>query len=423
MTADTPVARPARRAAIGFIFVTALLDVISFGIMIPVLPNLVKEFNGGDTAAAALWAGLFSTVWALMSFLASPVLGLLSDRFGRRPVILISVFGLGIDYLFMALAPTLAWLFVGRVIHGVTAASFGAASAYIADITPPEDRARRFGLIGAAWGVGFVLGPAIGGFLGEIDLRLPFWAAAGLALANGLYGLFILPESLPPERRAKRFEWSKANPLGSLRLLSSHADLRGLAVVTTLYHLAHVVLPAIFVLYVGHRYGWSLQMTGLMLALTGVADIIVNAALIGPVVKRIGERNALLFGMACGAAGFLIFALAPTTEIYWIGVPVFALWSFALPNVMALMSRRVGADEQGQLQGANASISGLMGMIGPVLFTGVFAWAAGEGLPLRGGEAVLVAALLTLAGLAVAFLVARPVRSGPQVTETSSVRP
>lgn len=397
-----------RRATLGFIFVTALIDVISFGIMIPVLPNLVKEFAGGDASRAALWVGLFSTVWSLMHFLASPVLGLLSDRFGRRPVILISVFGLGIDYLFMALAPTLAWLFLGRVIHGVTAASFATASAYIADITPPEDRARRFGLIGAAWGVGFVLGPALGGFLGEIDLRLPFWAAAALALLNGLYGLFILPESLPPERRAKRLDWRKANPLGSLKLLNRHAELRGLAAVVTLYHLAHMVLPSIFVLYVGHRYGWSLQMVGLMLALTGVADIVVNATLIGPAVKRMGERNALLFGMVCGMAGFAIFALAPTTEMYWIGVPVFALWSFALPSAMALMSRRVGPDEQGQLQGASSSIAGLMGLIGPGLFTGLFAWAVANDLPLDGGESVLVAAALTGAGLAVAWGVARP---------------
>jgi len=401
-----------RKAAVGFIFITALMDVLSLGIMIPVLPNLVKEFAGGDTASASLWVGLFATVWALMQFFCSPILGLLSDRYGRRPVILISIFGLGIDYLFMAMAPTLAWLFVGRIVHGVTAASFSTASAYIADITPPEQRAKSFGLIGAAWSVGFVIGPALGGWLGEIDLRLPFYVAAALALANWLYGLLILPESLPPEKREKRFDWKKANPIGSLTLLRSHRDLMGLATLMLLFHLAHYVLPAIFVLYTGHRYGWSMTEIGLMLTVTGILGIIVQAGLVGPAVKWLGERRTMLVGMAAGAVGFTIYGLAPTQEIYWIGMPVFALMGLVQPGLQGLMTRRVGPHEQGQLQGANSSIAGLTGLVGPGLYTVVFAWSLrNEATQHMPGLAVLLAGGLMALGFVLALGVARPDRT------------
>jgi DHA1 family tetracycline resistance protein-like MFS transporter len=398
-----------RKAALGFIFAVALMDVLSLGIMIPVLPNLVKEFAGGDTASASLWVGLFSTVWALMQFVCSPILGLISDRFGRRPVILISIFGLGVDYLFMAMAPTLAWLFVGRVIHGVTAASFSTASAYIADVTPPEKRAKSFGLIGAAWGVGFVVGPALGGWLGEIDLRLPFYVAAGLALTNWLYGFLILPESLPPEKREKRFDWRKANPLGSLTLLRSHRDLMGLASLMFLFHMAHYVLPAIFVLYTGYRYDWSMSQIGLMLMVTGVLGIIVQAGLVGPIVKRLGERGAMLLGMFCGAVGFTIYGLAPTQEIYWIGMPIFALMGLVQPGLQGLMTRRVAPHEQGQLQGANSSIAGLTGLVGPGLYTVIFAWSLrSEATTHMPGLAVLLAGALMALGFVLALGIARP---------------
>jgi DHA1 family tetracycline resistance protein-like MFS transporter len=405
-----------RKAALGFIFATALMDVLSLGIIIPVLPNLMKEFAGGDTASASLWVGLFATVWALMQFVWSPVLGLLSDRFGRRPVILISVFGLGVDYLFMALAPTLAWLFVGRVIHGITAASFSTASAYIADVTTPENRAKSFGLIGAAWSVGFVVGPALGGSLGEIDLRLPFFVAAGLALTNWLYGFFILPESLAPERRIKRFDWRKANPIGSLTLLRSHPDLLGLASLMFLFHMAHYVLPAIFVLYTGHRYGWSMQEVGLMLMITGLLGIVVQAGLVGPVVKRIGERGALLLGLFCGAAGFTIYGLAPTQEVYWAGMPVFALMGFAQPGLQGLMTRKVAPHEQGQLQGANSSIAGLTGLMAPGLYTVVFAWSLrNEATAHMPGLAVLLAGALLAIGFVLALRFAHaPPRAQPE---------
>ena len=403
-----PIGAGRRRAALGFIFVTALMDVLSLGIIIPVLPNLVKEMAGGSTASAALWVGLFGSTWALMQFVFSPILGLISDRYGRRRVILISIFGLGTDYLFMAFAPTLAWLFLGRILHGITAASFATASAYIADVTPPERRAKSFGLIGAAWSVGFVVGPALGGTLGEIDIRLPFLVAAGMALTNWLYGFFILPESLPPEKRESRFVWKKANPVGSLTLLRSHKELLGLASLWFLYHLAHYVLPAIFVLYTGHRYGWSMREVGLMLMVTGLLGIVVQAVLVGPIVKRLGERGALLLGMFCGAAGFTIYGLAPTQEIYWTGMPVFALMGLVQASLQGIMTRKVQPHEQGQLQGANSSIAGLTGLIGPGLYTVVFAWSLrNEATQHMPGLAVLVAGGLLALGFILALRFAK----------------
>jgi MFS transporter, DHA1 family, tetracycline resistance protein len=243
-----------RRAAFAFVFVTVLLDMLAIGIIIPVLPKLVVDFVGGDAVEGARVYGLFGTVWALMQFAFSPVQGALSDRFGRRPVILISNFGLGLDYVVMALAPSLSWLFLGRVISGITAASISTSYAYIADVTPADKRAARFGLLGAAFGMGFVLGPALGGFTGAVDPRLPFWIAAGLSLANALYGFFVLPESLPPERRSA-FAWRRANPVGALTLLRSQAALIGLAGVNFLGNLAHAALPSVSVLYMMYRYG------------------------------------------------------------------------------------------------------------------------------------------------------------------------
>jgi DHA1 family tetracycline resistance protein-like MFS transporter len=259
-----------REAAFIFIFATVLLDMLAIGIVIPVLPKLVVDFVGGDTQEAAKIFGVFGTAWALMQFLFSPLQGALSDSFGRRTMILISNFGVGLDYVLMALAPTLAWLFVGRVISGIAAASISTSYAYVADVTPPDQRAARFGLLGAAFGAGFVLGPALGGLAGSISPRLPFWIAAGLSLANAGYGLFILPESLPHSQRTL-FEWKKANPFGALRLLRSHAELFGLALVNFLGNLAHAVLPSIGVLYMLYRYGWDERIVGLTLAGVGVA--------------------------------------------------------------------------------------------------------------------------------------------------------
>jgi MFS transporter, DHA1 family, tetracycline resistance protein len=398
----------ATKAALSFVFVMVVLDVMAIGIIIPVLPKLVEAMAGGDTASAASIFGIFGTAWGLMQFVFSPVLGALSDSYGRRPVLLLSTLGLGLDYILMAVAPNLAWLFIGRVISGITAATFSAANAYIADVTPPEKRAGAFGLVGAAFGIGFVLGPAIGGFAGDIDPRLPFWIAAVLTLANFAYGVLVLPESLPAERRTA-FRWARANPVGSLRLLSEHRELLGLAGVAFLFHLAHVVLPAVAVLYTSYRYGWDNKTMGLTLAAVGVASGIVQAGLIKPAIRVMGERVTLIVGLLCGVIGFVIYGFSSAGWMFWAGIPVLALWGMGSAAAMALMSRLVSGSEQGQLQGAMASLVALAGLFGPWLFAQVFAWAiAPEATWHLPGAPFLLAAAMLAAGTALAWWVTRP---------------
>ncbi|HEU0158771.1 MAG TPA: TCR/Tet family MFS transporter [Hyphomicrobiaceae bacterium] len=386
-----------RKAAIAFIFAIVLLDVIALGIVIPVLPKLVESMVG-ETARGAEIFGLFGTAWALMQFLCSPLLGALSDRFGRRPVLLISMAGHGLDYILMALAPNLLWLFVGRVISGITAASFGTAYAYIADVTTPEKRAQSFGVVGAAFGVGFVLGPALGGILGAYDPRLPFWVAAAFSLANAAYGYLFVPESLPEDRRMA-FSLARANPVGSLRLLRQRPELLGLAGVNFLHQLAHASLPAIAVLYTSYRYGWDSQTMGLSLAAIGIMSGLVQGTLIKPIVAHVGERWTLLAGLLFGAAGFAIYGFARTSVEFWAGIPVMALWGIAGAATQAMMSQLVTPSEQGQLQGANASIMAVAGLFGPGLFSFTFAWsiARGEAAGWPGLAFLLAAALLVLA--------------------------
>jgi DHA1 family tetracycline resistance protein-like MFS transporter len=388
-----------RKAAVAFIFATALMDITAIGIVIPVLPTLVKQFNHGNTAAAAGYVGLFGLIFAAMQLIFSPVIGALSDRFGRRPVLLISIFGLGFDYLLMGVAPNIGWLFVGRLISGITAASFSTAQAYIADVSPPDKRAANFGLMGAAFGVGFILGPTIAAVLAPLGPRAPFFAAAGLALINGLYGFFILPESLPKDQRAP-FEVKNANPFGSLRLYASRPQLMGLAWVLFLFYLAQQVLQSTFVLYTSYRYGWGVSTIGISLALTGAASIVTQMFVVKPFVARFGERGALMTGLCCGALGFLVYGSAAHAWQYWLGVPVFAGSGLIGPGMQGMMTRRVGPKEQGRLQGANSGVLAIAGLIGPILFTQVFAWSIrgakpGGGLP---GLAIWVAgAFLTLA--------------------------
>ncbi|HEY3664994.1 MAG TPA: TCR/Tet family MFS transporter [Polyangiaceae bacterium] len=401
-----PSLRPPTRAQFVFIFITVALDMLALGVMVPVLPKLIVSFEHGDMADAASVAGWFGFAWAAMQFIFSPLLGALSDRRGRRPVILLSNLGLGLDYLLMAVAPSLTWLFVGRLVSGITSASFSTASAYIADVTPEDERAAKFGMLGAAFGLGFVVGPALGGLLGGISLRLPFWAAASLSLTNALYGFFILPESLPRERRAA-FAWSKANPLGSLDLLRSQPRLLGLAVVAFLYNIAHDSLPSVFVLYTDYRYHWGERMVGFSLAGIGVASTIVSALLVGPLVKRLGERRALLVGLGFGAAGFAVYGLAPTGAVFLTGIPFLAIWGLAGPAFQALMSRRVEPSAQGRLQGALGSLAGVTGMLGPVIFTQIFALGiSSRGFTLPGAP-YLLSALLLGASCLFALVVAR----------------
>jgi MFS transporter, DHA1 family, tetracycline resistance protein len=401
-------AQPPRGAAVAFIFVTILLDMFALGLIMPILPKLVESFVDNDTASAARIFGLFGTVWALMQFFFSPILGSLSDRFGRRPVVLLSNFGLALDYVLMALAPSLSWLFVGRVISGITSASVSTAFAYIADITPPEQRAAVFGKVGAAFGAGFVVGPAIGGLLGGMDPRLPFWVAAGLGFANTLYGLLILPESLPPERRAP-FRWRSANPLGALHLLRSDPVLTGLSVVNFIAQLTHVVLPSTFVLYATYRYGWDAKTVGLTLAMVGVSAMLVQGVAVGPIVKRLGERRALLLGLACGAAGFLIFGLAPSGVLFWFGIPVMALWGVSGVAIQALTTQLVAPDQQGRLQGATASVQSVSQLLGPFLFTLTFAYFIGAQAPLKlpGAPFLLASVLMVLAIVLAARVLSR----------------
>jgi MFS transporter, DHA1 family, tetracycline resistance protein len=389
---------PVRGAAVAFIFVTILLDMLALGLVLPILPKLVESFVDNDTASAARIFGLFGTAWALMQFVFSPILGGLSDRFGRRPVVLLSNFGLALDYVLMALAPSLIWLFIGRVISGITSASVSTAYAYIADVTPAERRAAMFGKIGVAFGAGFILGPAIGGLLGGMDPRLPFWVAAALSFANTLYGLLILPESLPLERRSP-FRWKSANPIGALRLLRSDRVLAGLSVANFLAQVAHVVLPSTFVLYASYRYGWNATTVGLTLAMVGVCSMAVQGAAIGPLVRRLGERRALLLGLGCGAAGFLIYGAAPSGPLFWFGIPVMALWGVAGAATQALMTQLVAPDQQGRLQGATSSVQSVSQLVGPFLFTLTFAYFIGAQAPLKlpGAPFLLAAALLVLA--------------------------
>jgi MFS transporter, DHA1 family, tetracycline resistance protein len=407
----TATARPPRQAAFGFIFASALMNSISFGIMIPILPNLVRQFTGGDTAAAAEWTLRFGATWGAMQFVIGPILGVLSDRVGRRPVLLISFFGLAVDFLFMAFAPTLGWLFVGRILNGMTASSFSTAGAYIADITPPERRAKTFGMLTSAFSFGFIIGPVLGGLFGQHDLRLPFLVAAGLTGVNFLYGLFVLPESLPAERRPKAFEWRRANPVGSFRLLRAHPGLSGLAGIVFLFYLAQVVLPTIFVLYTTERYGWSPRVLGFTFLWTGVLGVIVQMFLVGPAVGRVGERRVVLLGTLLGALGFAWFGAATKGWIYLVGSPIFALSGLIMPGVQGLMTRRIPPTHQGQLQGTNQSLQGIASIIGPVIFGSVFAWSLRHAASLHTppGLAIYLAAAL----LGLAFLLALGVAHAP----------
>ncbi|KRD31564.1 MFS transporter [Lysobacter sp. Root916] len=404
MTASVP---GARRAALVFIFITVLIDVLSFGLIIPVLPGLIKQF-AGDTEHAAYWIAAFGTVFAGVQFVCAPIQGALSDRFGRRPVILLSCLGLGLDFVFMALANTLPWLMVGRVISGMTSASFSTANAYIADVTKPEDRAKSFGMIGAAFGLGFIIGPWLGGELGYYDVRLPFWFAAGLALLNFFYGLFVLPESLPPERRSAKFDWRHANPFGSLALLARYPQVFGLAAVVFIANLAHYVYPSVFVLFAGDQYDWGSREVGRVLLLVGVFSVIVNAFLVGRFVKGMGERRTLLFGLTCGAIGFAIYGSAEVGWLFLIGLPISALWGLAAPATQALITRQVGADVQGRIQGALMSLISLAGFFGPTLFAGSFGYFVSKSTPVHlPGVPWFIASGLLVLGVLIAWRYAR----------------
>jgi len=409
--------RPSR-AAFAFIFITITLDMLALGIIVPVLPKLIVAFEGGDVAHAARIVGVFGFAWSAMQFLASPVVGAMSDRFGRRPIVLLSNFGLGLDYLVMAMAPSVAWLFAGRIISGITSSSFPTASAYVADVTPPEQRAAKFGLLGAAFGLGFIIGPAVGGVLGDIDLRLPFWVAGGLSLANAAYGYFILPESLPPEKRA-RVPWRVANPLGSLSFLRAHPELLALGATFFLYYFAHEVYPTLFVLYGDYRYAWSARDLGLTLALFGLGSTITSAFLIGPIVKRIGERNAMILGLSLSATSALVIALAYTGTLFFLSVPLASLGGLSTPSLMSIASRQASETEQGRLQGALGSLQGIAMMVAPLVLTQLFSVSIQRGGQPLAGVPFAFTSLVLLAALLLAARATRTGRTTP-VPDTSA---
>jgi MFS transporter, DHA1 family, tetracycline resistance protein len=408
-TPSDPVAAgpSGRPAALGFIYTAILMNTVSMGVIVPVFPTLVKSLTGQGDAGAAQIMGVFGAAWALMQLSFAPIFGNLSDRFGRRPVLLVSMFGLAFDYLVMALAPNIAWLFIGRLISGITSSSGSAAGAYVADISSPEDRARNFGRFQAAANAGILLGPALGGFLGVLDPRAPFWIAAGLAFANGLYGLFIVPESLARERRAP-FRWKRANPIGAAGLLISRKGLFGLAMIVFIAQFAGASFNSIFQFYTHFRFGWGPPQVAVLLMVLSGGNILVQSLVAGRMVKLIGERGGVILGVALGIVGFAALGLAPTQPLFWGAVVIVIGANLTFPSLMSLLSKRVGVDEQGQLQGSLAILFGLSQLIGPIFFTRVFAWSIGPGAHLGlPGLSLLMGAGLICVNLMLSIIYAR----------------
>lgn len=389
------------RTPIIFIFITRLIDSIGFGIVMPVLPQLLLELGAPDLASAARTAGVMLVIYALLQFLCGPLIGNLSDRFGRRPVILFSLLAFGIDYLLMGIAPSIAWLFIGRAIAGIAGAVYVPANAFVADITPPQERAKAFGTVSAAFGIGFILGPAIGGLLGEFGPRAPFFAAAGLAGANVVFGLLVLPESLPPERR-RAFSWKRANPLGAVLALRHYPTVLGLTLVTLLTLIGTNVYPSSWAFFTAMRFEWSPAMIGFSLAVTGVGMAVVQLTMIGRIVKRLGEWRTALLGLWMAIAAYVAYAIIPKG---WMVFPITlasSLQALCYPALNAMMSARVRGDQQGELQGAVASLSSVAAIVGPFAMTQSLAWFTAPSAPIHfPGAPFILAALLTLIALSV----------------------
>lgn len=395
------MARP--KPAILFIFITLFLDIFGIGVIVPVLPKLVVQLQGGNVQAAAHAVGWLGALYAVMQFVFSPVLGSLSDRFGRRPVILASLLGSGLDYLLLAWAPTIGWLYLARIVSGVTAANFSAASAYIADVTPPEKRAAGFGMIGAAFGLGFIAGPAIGGLLGTYGLRVPFLVAAGITLLNWLYGAFVLPESLAPENR-RPFKWSSAHPIKALVALGRWPLVMKLSGTHFLSMIAGNIYQCLWVLYTGTRYGWNSKQVGLSLALVGVMAAIVQGGLAGRVLKIIGERRGVYVGLLAMSVAMACYGAAPEGWMLYFIILIGSLAGIGSPATQSIISQAVPADEQGAVQGALNSITSMSGIIAPLLWTSLFSWALapGRSVDLR-GLPFFGASLLALAAAGLAW--------------------
>jgi MFS transporter, DHA1 family, tetracycline resistance protein len=386
--------RPPGKHALLFVTITVLIDTIGFGLIMPVLPALLVELTGKDVSHAAIDGGWLSFLYAAIQFVCAPLLGSLSDRFGRRPVLLFAVAALGIDYLVMGSAPTLAWLFCGRAVAGIAGASFTPAYAYVADVAPPDKRAQSFGMVSAAFGIGFILGPALGGLLGGLGPRAPFFAAAGLSLINFVYGSIVLPESLPPERR-RRFDWKRANPIGTLLQMRRRPVVLGVLGALFLWMTAHQVMPSTWAFYTKLRFGWSEATIGLSLALAGVVMATSQATLLPRLVPRVGERRAALIGIAVASVGYAGYG---TATHGWMMFAWLATWYFGamvMPSSNALMSHRVPLDAQGELQGAVACLYSLSSIVGPPLLSQIFGrFSAAEAAVRVPGAAFLTAAAL-----------------------------
>ncbi len=362
----------ADRRALAVILLSVLLDMMGIGIVVPVLPQMIRAIAQTDLSEASIIGGWLFVAYSAMQFLFGPLVGNLSDAFGRRPVLLVSILGLGLDYLVTAYAPTIGWLFVGRIVAGLCGASYTTANAYVTDITPPEHRARAFGYIGAAFGVGFVLGPAVGGLLGAYGPRVPFYAAAALSLANFAFGLVALPESLHPDNR-RRLRWRRANPFGALVSLRRHPMLLRWAVSLVLFFLAQSVYVSVWAFAAIARYGWTEKQIGLSLALVGVTSAVVQGALVSPIIRRVGEWRAAVASLTVACLSAIGFAAATEGWMVYVLIVVGSLQGIAMPAVNAMMSHEVAPEQQGELQGAVASLQGIASIVGPFVMTQTFA--------------------------------------------------
>ncbi|GAB5522186.1 MAG: tetracycline resistance MFS efflux pump [Roseivirga sp.] len=388
-----------RTPALGFILVTVLIDVIGVGIIIPIIPDLLAELGIEDAGKASFTGGLLIFSYAAMQFVCAPILGGLSDQYGRRSVILISLIGLTTDYLLTAFAPTIAWLFLGRIIAGIGGASYTTATAYIADISTPEKRAQNFGMVGAAFGIGFVIGPIVGGVLGDIDVRLPFFVAAGLSFLNWLYGYFVLPESLPAERRRK-FEWKRANPTGTLVNIRKYPQLTNLFLAFFIIYVAGHAVQSNWSFYGKEVFQWDASDIGWSLALVGICVALVQAVIIRSAVKKLGQKKTVYAGLIFNFCGLLLFAFSVHEWMIYSFLAVYVLGGLAGPTIQGIMSSNVPANEQGELMGTLTSLQSLGNIIGPLLMTGIFSYfTTAEGIYFPGSAFTMGAVLSLVSGV------------------------
>ncbi|MBX2891799.1 MAG: TCR/Tet family MFS transporter [Saprospiraceae bacterium] len=398
------MAPKSRNPGLIFIFITLLIDVIGFGLIIPVLPGLLEQMTGGDLSTASRWGGWLMFTYAAMQFLFSPVIGGLSDRFGRRPVILAALFAFSVDFIIQGLAPSIGWFFVGRLLAGITGATFTAGGAYIADISPPEKRAQNFGLIGAAFGMGFIIGPLLGGLVSHYGgLRAPFFVAAGLAMLNWLYGYFILPESLPPENR-RPFDWRRANPVGSLLNLRRYPVILSLVSALIFIYVAGHANQSTWTYITMEKFGWDTREVGFSLAFVGLAIGIVQGGLTRVLIPKLGPRNSVFIGLGIYAVGFVLFAFATQGWMMYAFMIPFSLGGIAGPALQGIISNQVPANEQGELQGALTSLVSATSIIGPILMTYLFAYFTAPAAPLHfPGAPFLMGAVLSLVSMLLAI--------------------